>query len=158
MIRAMETVLNATKKASLKGLYSQLKLPYHYLLAFLGALLYRFPSEKTKVIAVTGTKGKSSVVELVNAILEEAGFQTAVLSTIRFKVAGKNERNLLKMTTPGRFFVQKFLRRAVDAKCDYAVIEMTSEAARQFRHKFIAFDALIFTNLSPQHIQSHPPY
>src|SRR3989338_71571 len=90
MIRAMETVLNATKKASLKGLYSQLKLPYHYLLAFLGALLYRFPSEKTKVIAVTGTKGKSSVVELVNAILEEACFQTAVLSTIRFKVAGKN--------------------------------------------------------------------
>src|SRR3989344_5403390 len=70
----------------------------------------------------------------------------------------ESKPNLLKMTTPGRFFVQKFLRRAVDAKCDYAVIEMTSEAARQFRHKFIAFDALIFTNLSPEHIESHGSY
>src|SRR3990167_8579385 len=62
------------------------------------------------------------------------------------------------MTTPGRFFVQKFLRRAVNARCDYAIIEMTSEAARQFRHKFINFDALIFTNLSPEHIESHGSY
>ena len=59
---------------------------------------------------------------------------------------------------PGRFFVQKFLRDAVRAKCDYAVIEMTSEGARQFRHKFIDFDALIFLNLSPEHIESHGSY
>src|SRR3989344_2606399 len=70
----------------------------------------------------------------------------------------ESKPNLLKMTTPGRFFVQKFLRRAVNARCDCAIIEMTSEAARQFRHKFISFDALIFTNLTPEHIESHGSY
>jgi len=61
----------------------------------------------------------------------------------------------MKMTMPGRFFVQKFLREAVDAGCTHAVIEMTSEGARQFRHRFIEIDALIFTNLTPEHIESH---
>jgi len=59
------------------------------------------------------------------------------------------------MTTPGRLFVHKFLRQAVDAKCTYAVLEMTSEAAKQFRHKFVEMDALVFTNLTPEHIESH---
>lgn len=62
------------------------------------------------------------------------------------------------MTTPGRFFVQKFLRDAVRAGCSYAILEMTSEAARQFRHALIDFDALIFTNLAREHIESHGSY
>lgn len=59
------------------------------------------------------------------------------------------------MTLPGRFFLQKFLRDAVDAACDCAVVEMTSEGAKQYRHRFIEIDALVFTNLSPEHIESH---
>ena len=59
------------------------------------------------------------------------------------------------MTMPGRAYLQKFLRKAVDAGCTHAVIEMTSEGARQFRHKGIELDALIFTNLQPEHIESH---
>ncbi len=132
--------------------------PYHYALALLSAAIFGFPSRKLKVIAVTGTKGKSSVVELVSAILDEAGYKTAHASTIHFKIGEKKERNLHKMTMPGRFFLQHFLRRAVSAGCTHAVIEMTSEGARQFRHKFIALDALIFTNLAPEHIESHGSY
>jgi UDP-N-acetylmuramoyl-L-alanyl-D-glutamate--2,6-diaminopimelate ligase len=56
---------------------------------------------------------------------------------------------------PGKFFTQKFLRDAVDAKCQYAIIEMTSEGARFYRHLGVELDALIFTNLSPEHIESH---
>lgn len=107
------------------------------------------------VIAVTGTKGKSTVTELVTAILEAEGKRVASLSTIQFKVGEKVDRNLFKMTMPGRFFVQRFLRQAVDAGCTHAVVEMTSEGAKQFRHRFIELDALIFTNLSPEHIESH---
>ncbi|OGG47725.1 hypothetical protein A3D66_01785 [Candidatus Kaiserbacteria bacterium RIFCSPHIGHO2_02_FULL_50_9] len=128
---------------------------YHYALAFLGALIYRFPSSKLTVIAVTGTKGKSTTVELVNAILEESGFKTAIAGTIRFKIGNKSRPNLYKMTMPGRFFLQKFLRQAVDSGCRYAVLEMTSEGVRQFRHKYIELDALIFTNIAPEHIESH---
>jgi UDP-N-acetylmuramoyl-L-alanyl-D-glutamate--2,6-diaminopimelate ligase len=136
-----------------------LVLPYyHYVLSFLGAILYGFPSKKIKVVAITGTKGKTSTAEIVNAILEEAGYQTALMGTLRFKIADKSIRNLFKMTMPGRAFAHKFLRDAVRNKCEWAVIEMTSEGARQFRHRFIELDALIFTNLSPEHIDSHGSY
>ncbi|MFC1721084.1 Mur ligase family protein [Patescibacteria group bacterium] len=131
---------------------------YHYCLTLLAAIIYRFPSRKIKVIAVTGTKGKTSTIELINAILEEAGYTTALSSTLRFKVGEQTERNLYKMTMPGRFFMQWFLRRAVREKCDYAIVEMTSEGAKLFRNKFIAIDTLIFTNITPEHIESHGSY
>lgn len=134
---------------------SLLRPPYHYILTFLGALFYGFPSREITVIAVTGTKGKSTVTELINAIFEADGKRTAVAGTIRFKIGERTEPNLYKMTMPGRFFIQKFLRDAVSAGCNVAVIEMTSEGARQYRHKFIDLDALVFTNLSPEHIESH---
>lgn len=151
----MENILRIIKKFIPRNIFRVFQPAYHYLLAFFAALAYRFPSRKIKVLAITGTKGKTSTAEIVNAILEEAGYRTALAGTLRFKIGEEEERNLYKMTIPGRFFVQRFLRRAVKAKCDWAIIEMTSEGARQFRHKFIAFDALIFTNLSPEHIESH---
>lgn len=151
----MNTLLYWIKRLLPGGVVNRLRPPYHFALAYLGNVLYRNPSKDITVIAVTGTKGKSTVTELITAILETDGNQVASLSTIQFKIADQVERNLYKMTTPGRFFVQHFLRRAVNAGCTYAVIEMTSEGARQFRHRFINFDALVFTNLSPEHIESH---
>ncbi|MDE2213172.1 MAG: UDP-N-acetylmuramyl-tripeptide synthetase [Patescibacteria group bacterium] len=128
---------------------------YHRSLAFFGAIRYRHPSRELRVIAVTGTKGKSTVVEIVRAMLREGGFSVASASTIRFCIKEKCEPNLYKMTMVGRFFLQHFLRQAVEAGCDYAVIEMTSEGAVQFRHKGIDLDGLIFTNLAPEHLESH---
>ncbi len=154
----LNKVLRFIEKFIPKRLYKWGQPMYHWKLSLLGALVYRFPSRKLKVVAVTGTKGKSSTVELINTILEEANFKTAVLGTIRFKIGDQEERNLYKMTIPGRFFVQKFLRRAVNAKCDWAVLEMTSEGAKQSRHRFIDFNALVFTNLAPEHIESHGSY
>lgn len=128
---------------------------YHYWLAYLGNVIYKHPSADITIIAVTGTKGKSTVVELISTILEADGKKVASLSTIQFKIGGDVTPNRHKMTTPGRFFVQHFLRQAVDAGCTHAVLEMTSEGAKQFRHLFIDFDALVFTNLTPEHIEAH---
>ncbi|MEK7115404.1 MAG: UDP-N-acetylmuramoyl-L-alanyl-D-glutamate--2,6-diaminopimelate ligase, partial [Patescibacteria group bacterium] len=151
----LDKILRATEKYIPKKLYRFFQPAYHYSLAFASALLYRFPGRKIFVLGVTGTKGKTSTIELVNAILEEAGYTTAIISTLRFKIGKEEERNLYKMTMPGRFFIQKMLRRAVKNKCDFAIVEMTSEGARFFRHKFTYMNALIFTNLSPEHIESH---
>ena len=128
---------------------------YHFSLSYLGAVLYRFPSEKIKVIGVTGTNGKSTVVELTTKILEEAGYKVASLSSIRFKITEKEWPNTLKMTMPGRFKLQKFLRQAVDSGCQYVVLEVTSEGIKQHRHRFINFDTAVFTNLTPEHIEVH---
>jgi len=138
-----------------QSILDQINLQYHLTLAFVGALLYRFPSKGMVVIAVTGTKGKTSTTEFVHAIFEEAGLKTALLNTIRFKVGTESKPNRLKMTMPGRFFVQKFLFDAKKAGVTHAVIEMTSEGAKQSRHRFIEIDALLFTNLTPEHIESH---
>lgn len=141
-----------------KRIYRSLQPVYHFLLAFTGAVRYGFPSRHLTVILVTGTKGKTSTTEILNNILEESGAKTAVLGTLRFKIGDKSVRNMRKMTIPGRFFVQKFLRDAVDAGCTHAVLEMTSEGAKQFRQRFIEMDMLIFTNLAPEHIESHGSY
>ena len=128
---------------------------YHFLLAFLGTIIYQFPSKKLKIIGVTGTNGKSTVVEMISKILEEAGYKVASLSSIKFKIKEKEWPNELRMTMPGRFKLQKFLRQTVDSGCQYAVLEVTSEGIKQYRHKFINFEATVFTNLSPEHIEAH---
>ncbi|MDR3570748.1 MAG: UDP-N-acetylmuramoyl-L-alanyl-D-glutamate--2,6-diaminopimelate ligase [Candidatus Pacebacteria bacterium] len=128
---------------------------YHLTLAYVGAFLYGFPSRKLRVIAVTGTKGKSSTTEMINTILEENGEKTALLNSIRFKLDTNSEPNLLRMSMPGRFFIQSFLADAVRAGCTTAVLEMTSEGAKQYRHRAIDLNALVFTNLAPEHIESH---
>ncbi|HSE34965.1 MAG TPA: UDP-N-acetylmuramoyl-L-alanyl-D-glutamate--2,6-diaminopimelate ligase [Candidatus Paceibacterota bacterium] len=151
----MDQLLRSIKQILPAPVFNALSPLYHQALAFLGAALYGFPSRKLVVIGITGTKGKTSTAEILNAILESAGHRTALLGTLRFKIAERNERNLRKMTMPGRFFVQKFLADAARAKCTHAIIEMTSEGAKQFRHKWIDLDALIFTNLAPEHIESH---
>jgi UDP-N-acetylmuramoyl-L-alanyl-D-glutamate--2,6-diaminopimelate ligase len=94
----------------------------------------------------------------VNAILEESGKKTALFGTLRSKIGNESKPNLYKMTVPGRMFIQRFLRKAVNAGCEYAVIEISSEAVKQYRNKFIDLNALIFTNLAPEHIESHGSY
>jgi len=128
---------------------------YHFVLSFLGAVIYQFPSKKIKVIGVTGTNGKSTVVEMTSRILEGAGFRVASLSSIRLKIGSRVWLNTQRMTMPGRFFIQKFLRQAINSGCQYAVLEVTSEGIRQHRHQFINFEAAVFTNLTPEHIEAH---
>jgi UDP-N-acetylmuramyl-tripeptide synthetase len=154
----MEHILRGAEKIIPKPLYAFFQPSYHFVLSLLGALRYGFPSRKIKIIGVTGTKGKSSTVEIINAIFEEAGYTTALTNTIRFKVADTSEENLFKMSMPGRFFMQRLISRAVTAKCDYLIMEITSQGALLFRDRFISLDTLVFTNLSPEHVEAHGSY
>lgn len=127
---------------------------YHRALAALGAFLYRYPSAQLILIGVTGTNGKSSTTEFINAIFEEAGYRTALSNSIRTKVATTSHPSRGR-SMPGRFFIQRLLRQAVSEGCTAAIVEMTSEGAVQHRHRGLSLDALVFLNLAPEHIESH---
>ena len=128
---------------------------YHWFLAGLGALYYQFPSRRLTVIGVTGTKGKSSTIFLTAKILEAAGFRVNWISSLSIKISDKEQLNPLHMTMPGRFFIQKAIAKAVKIGCDYFLIEVTSEGIKQHRHRFIDFDVAVFTNLAPEHLETH---
>ena len=119
------------------------------------ALSYGFPAKKLTVIGITGTKGKSTAAEMIFSILREAGYKTALISTIRFAIEGDSEPNRYKMTLQGRGFAQAFMRKALRAGCTHVVIELTSESVLQYRHWFLDLDGLIVTNIQREHIESH---
>ncbi len=155
MYRAINTVVLFLKRFVPEPVVALLRTPYHYLVNFLAALGAGFPARKLVVIGVTGTKGKSTVSDLIYATLLDGGYAVAVASTIRFAIKDQSEPNLFKMTMPGRGFIQDFLSRAVRAGCTHAVVEITSESTLNFRHLFLDLDALVFTNLQKEHIESH---
>jgi UDP-N-acetylmuramoyl-L-alanyl-D-glutamate--2,6-diaminopimelate ligase len=128
---------------------------YHFLWAWAGSHWHGHPSEKTFVIGVTGTKGKTTTLELINAILETAGKRTALLSSLRVKVGEESHKNTTGNSMPGHAFVQKFLRSAVNHQCNYALIEVTSQAVVQHRHRFVHWNMGVLTNLAPEHIEAH---
>ena len=138
-----------------RGVHKALLASYHALWAFFSALVCGFPARKLTVIGITGTKGKSSVSEMLFAILRHANYSTAMAGTIRFAVNEESSPNLFKMTMPGRGFLQVFLMGAVASGSKYAIIEVTSEGAVQNRHLYLDMDALVFTNLQKEHIESH---
>lgn len=128
---------------------------WHFAWALLAAARYGFPSRRLTVIGVTGTKGKSTTLELLSSMFEAAGWETALLSSVYIKVGAKRSRNETGTSMPGRGFIQKFLKEAADQGCRVALIEVTSQGVLQHRHRFIDFDAGGITNLTPEHVEAH---
>lgn len=151
----MSKVLNKIKKIIPVGIFKALQPIYHFVLSSLAAVSFRFPSENLIVIGVTGTTGKTTTVFLIAKMLASAGYKVGYTSTAMFSDGNKEWLNDKKMTMVGRFFTQNILRDMVKNGCQYAIVETTSEGVRQFRHRFINYDILVFTGLYPEHIESH---
>lgn len=128
---------------------------YHWLLAFAAARWYGRPSERMVVIGVTGTSGKSTVVEMLAAIFQAAGHRVGVASTIRFQAGERSWYNNTKMTMVGRFQLQRWLARMCDAGCRFALVETTSLGIAQHRHIGVHYDTVVLTNLYPEHLDAH---
>lgn len=151
----MGKILNILKKLIPKRIFRFFQPAYHLFLAVTGNIVYRYPGKKMICIGVTGTNGKSTTIELINSILVAAGEKTGMISTVAIEIDGKRIDNKTSRTTLGRWQTPKLLRRMVKAGCKYAIIEVASEGIVQYRTYGIPFDVAVFTNLSPEHLNTH---
>jgi len=139
-------------------------IPYEFILlihksrAVLAALVYGFPGRKIRVIGVAGTKGKTTTANMIAGILEEGGHKVAMLSTANFQIGDEKWLNDIKLTTPSPFYLQKFLKKAVSEKCDYAVIEISSHGLVQYRHWGVPYETVIITNMMSDHLDYHKTF
>lgn len=137
------------------ALDSPLRVAYHYARASLARTLYGGPGKNMIVIGITGTKGKSTTTNLVARGLEEAGKRVFAFSTINYAIAGEWQENNMKMTSPDPFTLNRLLREAEKAGCEYAVIEVSSHALFYGRVSGIDFDVAVMTNISQDHLDLH---
>jgi len=155
MYQIVDIIVLFLKKIIPEPVVTFFRPTYHKIIALIMAMAYGFPARHLTVIGVTGTKGKSSVAEMLFSILTDAGHKTALASTIRFAIDKESEPNRFKMTLQGRGFIQSFMKKALKKNCTHIIVEITSESVLQARHWFLALDALVVTNIQPEHIERH---
>lgn len=139
-----------------KNLYNDLT-PYfvHLPKAVLANFVFGFPSKKIKIIGVAGTKGKSTTAYLISQLLEALGQKTALISTTSVKIGEEEKLNPYKMTSVGAWDLQAFLKEAVLKGCDFAILETSSHALKQFRTWGVDFNLAVLTNMMPDHQEYH---
>jgi len=143
------------KETIRKFIPKQLFSLYYFLWAYLAVQIYRYPGNELYLIGVTGTNGKTTTVNVIQTMLQSNGIRCGLLSTANFKIGNKEWVNQSKNTMLGRFTLQKMLRRMVKEGCKAAVVEVSSEGIISHRAWGLNFEILVFTNLFPEHIESH---
>lgn len=121
-----------------------------YAMAFISAAWFDHPTEKLKVIGITGTKGKTTTTYLVKSILEQAGHKVGLVGTIEAIIG--EEHIKANNTTPESYVLQEYFSEMVKAGCDTVVMEVSSQGLMLHRTQGFVFDIGIFTNIEPDHI------
>lgn len=116
---------------------------------------YGFPARKLRVIAVTGTNGKSTTCNYINEVLKAGGYKTAVLTTVFYEINGRREPNTTHFTISKQSIVQNFMNRAKNADVDWVVLEVTSHALDQDRIMGVPVRIAVITNLTQDHLDYH---
>ncbi|HYG84332.1 MAG TPA: UDP-N-acetylmuramoyl-L-alanyl-D-glutamate--2,6-diaminopimelate ligase [Verrucomicrobiae bacterium] len=116
---------------------------------------YGNPARSLRVIAVTGTNGKTTTANYLNEILKAAGHRTAMFTTAVIEVAGQRQLNDLNATVASTERMQQFFRDAKQAKVDFVVLEITSHALHQHKLATVPIECAIMTNLTQDHLDYH---
>jgi len=122
-------------------------------LARLSACFYGFPSQKLRVIGITGTNGKTTLAYLLESIFKTSGLKVGKLSTIDYSIGDRVYPSYI--TTPESQDLQRMLRIMVDQEFDYVVMEVSSHSLVLHRTEGVEFDQAVFTNLSSEHLDFH---
>jgi len=124
-------------------------------LALVASAWNDYPSKYLKIIGVTGTDGKTTTANLIYHYLSKLGKNTGLISTISAVIAGKEIDTGFHVTNPEPIDLHKYLRKMVNARCEYAVLEVTSHGLHQGRVAGIDFEIAVMTNITYEHMDYH---
>ena len=122
-------------------------------LAYLSANFYDNPSEKVKLVGVTGTNGKTTIASLLYQLFKKAGYKVGLLSTVKIMV--DSEEFKATHTTPDSLTLNYYLDQMVQEGCEFCFMEVSSHGIHQKRTAALKFAGGIFTNLSHDHLDYH---
>lgn len=125
-------------------------------LAYISANYYDNPSEKLKLVGVTGTNGKTTIATLLYNLFKKAGFKCGLLSTVKVMV-GDEEHTAIR-TTPDSITINSYLKDMNDAGVEFCFMEVSSHGIDQHRTTALKFAGGIFTNLSHDHLDYHKDF
>ena len=121
-----------------------------YAMALMSGNLFGNPSRQMTMIGVTGTKGKTTTTHMIKSVLEAAGKKVGMIGTNGIYFMGRHQEPA--NTTPESYELQKTFREFLDAGCDTALMEVSSQGLMMDRVAGVHYDVGVFTNLSPDHI------
>jgi UDP-N-acetylmuramoyl-L-alanyl-D-glutamate--2,6-diaminopimelate ligase len=119
----------------------------------LAAAFYDFPSGKMKVVGVTGTNGKTSIVTLLFRLFRNLGYNAGLISTISYRINDFEET--ASFTTPDAIKIQQLMSRMAEAGCEFCFMEVSSHAMQQHRVAGVEFAGGVFTNITHDHLDYH---
>ncbi|RME04047.1 MAG: UDP-N-acetylmuramoyl-L-alanyl-D-glutamate--2,6-diaminopimelate ligase [Planctomycetota bacterium] len=122
-------------------------------LAQAAAWFYGYPTDRLYTVGITGTNGKTTTAFLLRAMLEFAGFPTALLSTVEYRLPTSVQ--VATHTTPDAIAIQRLAYRSLQEGAECFVMEVSSHSIDQNRVEGVDFDGAIFTNLSGDHLDYH---
>ncbi len=122
-------------------------------LGIIASNFYDHPDKKLRIIGVTGTNGKTSIVTLLHKLFLESGIRPGLISTIK-NMTGTVETDA-RYTTPDPIGLNMLLSDMVHAGCEYVFMEVSSHAVVQKRIAGIQFRGGVFTNITHDHLDYH---
>ncbi len=123
---------------------------------FMSHNFYYEPSSKLKLVGVTGTNGKTTIVTLLWNVYTALGFKCGLISTVQNQVGTKIIE--ATHTTPDAISLNKLLKQMLDEGCEYVFMECSSHAIQQQRITGLIFTGAIFTNISHDHLDYHKTF
>lgn len=153
---SIKTKLVKVARAAIpKSLLRAVESAYRLLRVGIVSALYGFPARSLRVIAITGTNGKTTTANFINEILKQAGHTTALFSTATIEVAGVQSRNDMNVTVATTARMQRFFKDAKRSQADFVILEITSHALDQYKLALVPIDMAVMTNLTQDHLDYH---
>lgn len=128
----------------------------HEGLGHIAAAFFGHPSERLKLVGVTGTNGKTTTATLLYRLTTALGHKSGLFSTVANYVG--DARTTAMQTTPDAITLQRTMRGMVDAGCEYCFMEVSSHSVVQKRIAALDFDGGIFTNITHDHLDFHKTF